>query len=97
MFFWVVTQRKVVIRYRRFRTDCPETSIRNYHCMLRNIAEESRHFYYLFLLFMLRFQCHRVFNNDEEMNGDLKKKMEIVLGKHSFPDRGTLPAFAWRN
>jgi len=39
--FWVITQRVVVISYRRFRTtlrplymgpiDCPETSVRNYH------------------------------------------------------------------
>ena len=57
--FWAVTQRGVVIPYRRFGTTyrsrqqdwilhpwrwnqivCPETSVRNYHCSLRNSPEE---------------------------------------------------------
>jgi len=39
---WVFMQHTVVIPYRRFRTPCPETSVRNYHSMLRNIPEERR-------------------------------------------------------
>jgi hypothetical protein len=54
--FWTLTQRVVVIRYRRFGitsrdhlqglilnmgpTGCPETSVRNYHYSLRKISED---------------------------------------------------------
>jgi hypothetical protein len=40
--FWVITQRVVVIPYRRFGTGCPKTSVRNYHYSLRNNSEECR-------------------------------------------------------
>ena len=62
--FWDISQRRVVIPYRRFGTTyrfylqrsrivpglllkmgpirCPETSVRKYHCNLRNIPEERR-------------------------------------------------------
>ena len=39
---WDFTQHTVVIRYGRFRTPCSETSVRNYHSMLRNVTEERR-------------------------------------------------------
>ena len=39
---WDFTQHTVVIPDRRFRTSCPETSVWNYHSMLRNIPEERR-------------------------------------------------------
>jgi hypothetical protein len=42
--FWVITQRPVVIPYRRFRISypigCPEKAVRNYHYSLRNDPEE---------------------------------------------------------
>jgi hypothetical protein len=43
--FWVITQRVVVISYRRFRTiigqiGSSETMVRNYHYLLRNDPEE---------------------------------------------------------
>jgi len=38
--FWIITQRVVVISYRRFGTDFPETSVRNYHYLLRNDPED---------------------------------------------------------
>lgn len=48
-FFWEITQRRVVITYRRFGAtlkmepiSCPETSVRNYHSALRNILEKRR-------------------------------------------------------
>jgi hypothetical protein len=53
--FWNVTQRRVVILYRRVKLSswnswplkmgpipCPETSVKYYHMMLRNIPEERR-------------------------------------------------------
>jgi hypothetical protein len=41
VFFWVITQRVVVISYRRFGTSYgSETSIRNYNYSLRNKPEE---------------------------------------------------------
>jgi hypothetical protein len=40
--FWVITQRVVVIPYRRFGTGCPKPSVRNYHYSLRNNSEERR-------------------------------------------------------
>jgi hypothetical protein len=40
--FWVITQRIVIILYRRYGpVGCPETSVRNYHYSLRNGPEES--------------------------------------------------------
>jgi hypothetical protein len=51
--FWDITQRRMVILYRRFGTTypsflllklgpigCPETSVKDYHSTLRNIPEE---------------------------------------------------------
>jgi len=46
--FWYITQRTAVIPYRDFGTTslkigtvgCPETSVWNYHTMLRNIPEK---------------------------------------------------------
>jgi len=46
--YWVITQRVVVISYRRFGSGpigCTETSVRNYHYSLRNNTEE--HSYHL--------------------------------------------------
>jgi hypothetical protein len=51
--FWDITQRRVVILYRRFSSRpssslkmgpirCPETSVKNYHWTLRNIPEDRR-------------------------------------------------------
>jgi hypothetical protein len=53
--FLDITQRRVGTLYRRFGTTylshlqgqdgtdgCPETSVQNYHCTLRNILEERR-------------------------------------------------------
>ena len=44
--FWVITQRLMVITYRRFGTTfgtgSPETMVRNYHYSLRNYPEERR-------------------------------------------------------
>jgi len=47
--FWEIAQRRAVIPYRRFGTtlkmgpiSCPETSVWNYHSMLRNILEKRR-------------------------------------------------------
>jgi hypothetical protein len=37
-----MTQRRVVIPYRRFGTTVPEMSVRNYHSTPRNILEERR-------------------------------------------------------
>ena len=59
--FWVITQREAVISYGRFGTayskqsihegpiGCPERSVRNDHCLLRNDPEE-RSSYRLFQL-----------------------------------------------
>jgi hypothetical protein len=45
--FWVITQRVVVISHRLFgtayRIACPETSVRDYHCSLRDNPEEGRY------------------------------------------------------
>jgi hypothetical protein len=47
-FFWDITQRSVLVVYRRFGPlmlgpiGCPATSVQNYHSTLRNILEERR-------------------------------------------------------
>ena len=63
MLFWAITQRAVVIPYRRFWTTyrvpslkvgpigCPETSARNYLYSLRNSPEEHRSHLYLHCTF----------------------------------------------
>ena len=38
--FWIITQRVVVISYRRWGIGCTETSVRNHHYSLRNNPEE---------------------------------------------------------
>jgi hypothetical protein len=51
--YWDITQRKVAIFYRRFGTDCPKTSVKNYHYILRNIPGERR--YQFLSLFVVYF------------------------------------------
>jgi hypothetical protein len=61
-FFWFITQRALVISYRRFGTTyrsrlqcpsktgpigCPETSVINYHYSLRNNPEEGIFIYFM--------------------------------------------------
>jgi len=113
LFFWDVTQRRLVVYYRPFVTtyrfrfqgpiSWPETSVTNYQSTLRNISEEQR--YYSYFGGILKSRSVRptsmttVANGDKNNNSSTMRCVKVKVKSASGPRHGFIKTFGriWRS
>ena len=61
------------------RIGCPETSVRNYHCMSRNITEECRSRKHVFL-YVLGERTRKLLGSIQEIEGSTAVDKMAKLG-----------------